>query len=89
MAERRPSDSAPRDVDVEKGISPNASDVEGATIRPDSGREAALNPDDAPKENDPNIVDWDGPDDPQNPQNWPASQKWMNIAVISILTLVT
>ncbi|KAE9574152.1 Efflux pump rdc3 [Colletotrichum fructicola] len=89
MAERRPSDSVPRDVDVEKGINPNASDLEGATIRPESGREAALNPDDAPKENDPNIVDWDGPDDPQNPQNWPASQKWMNIAVISILTLVT
>src|ERR1700751_1673587 len=26
---------------------------------------------------EPNLVDWDGPDDPQNPQNWPRWRKWM------------
>ncbi|KIM94619.1 hypothetical protein OIDMADRAFT_45586 [Oidiodendron maius Zn] len=31
-------------------------------------------------EADPNIVDWDGPDDPQNPMNWPDSRKWLNVA---------
>lgn len=31
---------------------------------------------------DPNIVDWDGPDDPRNPHNWPASRKWA-ITVVS------
>ena len=38
---------------------------------------------------DPNIVDWDGPDDPENPLNWSAGKKWANIAVLSALTLLT
>ncbi|GJD04465.1 major facilitator superfamily transporter [Colletotrichum higginsianum] len=79
-AEPRSSGSTPRDVDVEKETSPNASDLEGATIRPES----------APKtEQDPNIVYWDGPDDPENPQNWTMKMKWFNVAAISMLTFVT
>ncbi|KAF9878653.1 major facilitator superfamily transporter [Colletotrichum karsti] len=90
MADPRSSSSAPRDVDMEKGLSPNASDLEGATIRPDSSPETSENRDEAPKEDqDPNIVDWDGPDDPENPQNWPMQRKWLNIGAISLLTLVT
>lgn len=23
------------------------------------------------------IVDWDGPDDPEHPQNWPYKKKWI------------
>jgi multidrug resistance protein len=38
---------------------------------------------------DPNIVDWDGPDDPQKPLNWPARRKWRNVFTISALTLLT
>lgn len=37
---------------------------------------------------DPTIVDWDGPDDPANPQNWSSAKKWSNIAVLSALTLL-
>ncbi len=36
-----------------------------------------------------NIVDWAGPDDPQNPMNWPVRLKWGNIAVISSITFLT
>ncbi|WYZ36996.1 hypothetical protein EsH8_II_000502 [Colletotrichum jinshuiense] len=90
MADPRSSDSTPRDVDVEKGInSTSASDLEGATIRPESGSGAeAGNRENADKEEeqDPNIVDWDGPDDPQNPQNWPMKMKWINVGLISMLT---
>lgn len=25
---------------------------------------------------DPNLVDWEGPDDPENPKNWKLSRKW-------------
>ncbi|KXH43778.1 major facilitator superfamily transporter [Colletotrichum nymphaeae SA-01] len=91
MADLKSSDSAQRDVDIEKGISPNASDLEGATIRPESHQEPEENTQDADKEahHDPNVVDWDGPDDPENPQNWPMKQKWLNIATISMLTFVT
>jgi multidrug resistance protein len=38
---------------------------------------------------DPNIVDWDGDDDPEKPINWPNKKKWRNIFVVSALTLLT
>ncbi|USP79729.1 uncharacterized protein yc1106_07003 [Curvularia clavata] len=38
---------------------------------------------------DPDIVDWDGPDDPENPLNWPAKKKWMLIANVSFMTLIS
>lgn len=37
---------------------------------------------------DPNIVDWDGPLDPQNPLNWPLSKKVINITTISLITVI-
>ncbi|KAL2037035.1 hypothetical protein N7G274_010162 [Stereocaulon virgatum] len=45
--------------------------------------------DTAQTEVDPNIVDWDGADDPANPLNWSASLKWGNVAVISVVTFLT
>lgn len=38
---------------------------------------------------DPNLVDWDSPDDPKNPQNWPASRKWGIIGALAAVTLIT
>ena len=38
---------------------------------------------------DPNIVDWDGPDDKENPLNWPAREKWMNVGLLAVITLLT
>lgn len=29
------------------------------------------------QQNDPNVVDWDGPTDPANPLNWRTNKKWM------------
>ncbi|KAL6709587.1 hypothetical protein ACN47E_001522 [Coniothyrium glycines] len=40
-------------------------------------------------EHDPNIVDFDGPDDPENPMNWKASKKWGMVALISAITFLT
>jgi hypothetical protein len=47
--------------------------------------------DDAPvrETQDPNIVDWDGPDDPANPLNWPAKKKWSIIAALGAVTFIT
>jgi hypothetical protein len=42
-----------------------------------------------PEAPDPNIVDWEGDDDPANPQNWPIGKKWRNIAVVGSLALLT
>lgn len=41
------------------------------------------------EEQDPNIVFWDGDDDPQNPYNWPTWVKVFNCVLISALTFVT
>ncbi|CAI6341636.1 unnamed protein product [Periconia digitata] len=38
---------------------------------------------------DPDLVDWDGPDDPENPQNWTKAKKWRLIAILGLVTLVT
>ncbi|KGO77178.1 Major facilitator superfamily domain, general substrate transporter [Penicillium italicum] len=36
---------------------------------------------------DPNLVDWDGPDDPANPRNWSKSVKMANVLLISLSVL--
>lgn len=36
----------------------------------------------------PNIVDWDGPDDPENPMNWPKAKKWGAICIVSLITFL-
>jgi hypothetical protein len=38
---------------------------------------------------DPNIVDFDGPNDPHNPMNWSKKRKWLNGGFLSVLTLIT
>lgn len=38
---------------------------------------------------DPNIVDWDGPDDPDMAMNWPSRKKWTMTFLLSTLTLLT
>ncbi|KAE8135383.1 major facilitator superfamily domain-containing protein [Aspergillus pseudotamarii] len=38
---------------------------------------------------DPNLVTWDGPDDRQNPKNWPARKKWMVFVPMSLYNLLS
>lgn len=38
---------------------------------------------------DPNVVDFDGPNDPENPLNWKASKKWGMVSLISAITFLT
>ncbi|TPX12717.1 uncharacterized protein E0L32_000894 [Thyridium curvatum] len=46
-------------------------------------------PNNAGQEVDPNVVWWDGEDDPENPYNWPGWRKYLNCGLISALTFVT
>ncbi|KAG9310436.1 MFS polyamine transporter [Chiua virens] len=39
--------------------------------------------------NDMLIVDWDGPDDLQNPKNWSFRRKWAAIAIVSGFTFIS
>ncbi|KAJ4982618.1 major facilitator superfamily transporter [Stagonosporopsis vannaccii] len=67
--------TATLETDIEKGISP--------VPRPTDGEG------DEKVEHDPNIVDFDGPDDPQNPMNWRSTRKWGMILLISAITFLT
>jgi hypothetical protein len=35
----------------------------------------------------PLVLDWDGPDDPENPHNWPLGKKIMHIVTPAIISL--
>ncbi|KAF2007943.1 MFS general substrate transporter [Amniculicola lignicola CBS 123094] len=48
--------------------------------------------DDAVPENeelDPNIVWWEGPEDPENPMNWAFRKKWGTVILVSAITFLT
>ncbi len=36
---------------------------------------------------DPNVVTWDGPDDPANPRNWSQRRKMLNVSLVSLSVL--
>ena len=41
-----------------------------------------------PKPNtDPNVVTWDGPEDPENPKNWSFSYRWFITIACTVMTL--
>jgi hypothetical protein len=37
----------------------------------------------------PNEVDWDGPDDPHNPRNWPTWKRAMLVGIITSVVFST
>ncbi|KAB8345950.1 hypothetical protein FH972_023002 [Carpinus fangiana] len=67
----------------------------------DRGLNLGTLPSDAPQNNDleqvtkeesptdPNLVSWDGPDDPENPKNWPMRRKWTAALIVSAFTLIS
>lgn len=64
-----------KENDIEKGTSP--------------GSITSSNESEDEPPSDPDIVDFDGPDDPDNPMNWKASKKWGMVALISAITFLT
>jgi multidrug resistance protein len=40
-------------------------------------------------EKDINLVTWDGPDDPDNPKNWPRRKKWLATLTVSLFTFIS
>jgi len=60
-------------------------DVENKISIDDKGFE----PEDEKASENPDIIDWDGPDDPANPMNWPFSKKFAAIGTVSFITLLS
>ncbi|KAF2684806.1 MFS general substrate transporter [Lentithecium fluviatile CBS 122367] len=69
-------------ADIEKGAQSGAA----STISDEKTLEESPA---AESQTDPDIVDWDGPDDPENPLNWSKGRKWGLIACLGAVTLVT
>lgn len=70
-------------VDGER-IQPNLpSDIEHHAGNVDSCEEPPTN--NVPT--DPDLVDWDGPDDPENPRNWSRRRKMLNTSLVSLSVL--
>ncbi|KAH8703333.1 putative MFS multidrug transporter [Talaromyces proteolyticus] len=70
----------------EKEVREETKDLERGST---PSEKAAQLDEDTPETRDPNLVDWNGPDDPQNPMNWPLSRKLVITVTISVITLLT
>ncbi|EGX52220.1 hypothetical protein TWF173_005218 [Orbilia oligospora] len=75
---------SPIDSDIEKGVL-DSSDDDGKLqlSKTKSGKSGRSN------RRDPNLVDWDGPDDPENPLNWSIKKKWIATVVVSSFTFIS
>ncbi|KAG9502268.1 hypothetical protein J7337_005094 [Fusarium musae] len=72
---------------VQRGVA-NSNDFHATNIKPDAEKGTTQDGEGSPTP-DPNVVDWSGPDDPQNPRNWSKAYKLTNIIVISLSVLYT
>ncbi|KAF1845634.1 MFS general substrate transporter [Cucurbitaria berberidis CBS 394.84] len=82
------ADGNPEDVfskDAEKGVKQHTHSTHSDERTLSSDLPIA----EADETRDPNIVDWEGPDDPANPQNWPIKKKWGIIAALGAVSLIT
>lgn len=91
MAGRELGEVAKPDADeLEKTTVHTTTDPDNSTLNHDADVEAGVvakaEVDDM---SDPNVVDWNGSEDPDNPMNWPENKKWLNILILSLLTIVT
>ena len=65
--------------EVRDGILSQRDPELGQTEEEQTAGTEKVNPKDGGEEPDPNLVSWEGPDDPENPLNWPNSRKWAAI----------
>ncbi|EFX02800.1 major facilitator superfamily transporter multidrug resistance [Grosmannia clavigera kw1407] len=77
-----------RDVEIGEIERERAAEQDGGTGEkgPFASASAADGPDGLP---DPNLVRWDGPDDPENPKNWRMKRKWACVFVVSLYGFLT
>ncbi|KAJ5375921.1 hypothetical protein N7509_012807 [Penicillium cosmopolitanum] len=66
-----------RDVDLEKGPQESPEIQKSKSARSTRSRQDAK------------LVDWDGPDDPENPKNWPNKKKWAATITVSFFTFIS
>jgi hypothetical protein len=73
---------------LEEGMKDNIDLEKGSTGKLPSDRGAADGPPPPTQAKDPNLIEWDGPDDPGNPMNFSVSKKWVLTGVMGSLTWI-
>ena len=68
------------------GLTPNRTDLEANVPASSHTSDTDQKKEDQP--GDPNTVNWDGPDDPKNPMNWPAWKVKAHIFLVSAITFI-
>ncbi|GLI74821.1 hypothetical protein PoHVEF18_003069 [Penicillium ochrochloron] len=66
-----------RDVDLERGQQPPSELEQTRTLKSTKSRHGGK------------LVTWDGPDDPDNPKNWPTNKKWAATITVSLFTFIS
>ncbi|KAJ3515624.1 hypothetical protein NMY22_g14409 [Coprinellus aureogranulatus] len=83
----------PSPRDIESGDSkskPSArSSVTQVAGEQDGVQQGAERLNEKSEEGDVEWVDWEGPDDPQNPKNWPYRRKWAATLAVSAFTFIS
>jgi hypothetical protein len=78
----------PQSLSNEKGIKSITLEEEKDVEKGPSPAQISIG-DEEDAETDPDIVDFDGPDDLQNPLNWSFTKKWGMVLLISAITFLT
>ena len=71
---------------TDSSSAPPSIDDSGRDIEKEADASKPKSHNDGPP-NDPNLVVFDGPDDPANPQNFSKRKKWMITILLSLMTL--
>ncbi|KAG8894101.1 hypothetical protein FRB99_001520, partial [Tulasnella sp. 403] len=87
----------PTNRDVEKGPTPTSTPHEdliqsGRSSEETAASEEVLEAKQTVHEQtgtDPNVITWDGPDDPCNPKNWTKKRKWLATSIVSCFTFMS
>jgi DHA1 family multidrug resistance protein-like MFS transporter len=66
------TDSTDEEKDLERG------DEEGDNAKAEAQKKK--------EEKDLNLIEWDGPNDPENPMNWKTSKKWTITVMLGLMT---
>jgi hypothetical protein len=73
---------------LDEGMKDNIDLEKGSTGELPSDRGVSDGPPPPTQANDPNLIEWDGPDDPENPMNFSVSKKWILTGVMGSLTWI-
>ncbi|KAF7587889.1 hypothetical protein BBP40_006595 [Aspergillus hancockii] len=72
------------DIEAARGVDERQVDLEKGVQQPPSDMGKANNP-----QQDSKLVTWNGPDDPENPKNWPTRKKWGAALIVSCFTFIS